>query len=77
MSLISEAGSVLAAHDTDGDRQLSFQEFTSFMSQFMAAAGFQLHEVLRELITLAQTKVHGGWGAVHTLDVCVATLGQL
>lgn len=65
MSLITEAGSVLAAHDTDGDRQLCFQEFTSFMSQFMAAAGFQLHEVLNELITLAQTKVWGlGWSVL-------------
>jgi hypothetical protein len=55
--LIMEAGSVLAAHDVDGDRQLDFQEFTSFMQQFMAAAGFQLTEVLEELVILARTKV--------------------
>jgi hypothetical protein len=52
---------VLAAHDSDADRRLDFQEFTSFMNQFMAAAGFHLHEVLEDLITLTQTKVRLCW----------------
>lgn len=48
---------MLAAHDSDGDRQLDFDEFSDFMAAFMAAAGFQLQEVVPDLVTLAQTKV--------------------
>jgi hypothetical protein len=39
------------------------------MQQFMAAAGFQLTEVLEELVTLAQTKV--GYCGVTVLRSCV------
>lgn len=52
---------MLAAHDSDADRRLDFQEFTSFMTQFMSAAGFLLHEVLEDLIALTQTKVRLCW----------------
>jgi len=62
-SLIQEAGGVLAAHDSDGDRQLDFGEFSGFMAAFMEAAGFQLQEVVADLVTLAQTKV-----GAHQLD---------
>lgn len=45
-------------------------QFTSFMTQFMAAAGFHLHEVLDDLITLTQNKVRrtlfGGRGSAST-----------
>lgn len=57
MCLIREAGGVLAAHDADGDKQLDMAEFSDFMQHFMAAAGFQLQDVIEDLITMAQTKV--------------------
>lgn len=64
---------MLAAHDVNGDRQLDYQEFTNFISQFMAAAGFQLTDVLDDLVTLAQTKVRR---AVGTLSYAVVAPAQ-
>lgn len=56
-SLLREASSVLAVHDTDSDRQLDINEFSAFMSAYMAAAGYQLADVIDELILIAATKV--------------------
>lgn len=71
-ALITEAGGVLAAHDSDGDRQLDLAEFSSFMRHFMAAAGYTLHEVIDDLITMAQTKVGGvDWRGCVLLYTCL------
>lgn len=52
-ALLTEAASILTSHDTDGDRQLQYGEFSAFMVKFMRAAGYMLDEVLDELIILA------------------------
>jgi hypothetical protein len=49
---------VLAVHDGDRDGQLSGAEFAAFICQFMAAAGFEVNDVLLDdLLLLHQNKV--------------------
>jgi hypothetical protein len=57
LSLLRESASALALHDSNADRQLDCSEFAGFMARFMAAAGYQLEQVLDELLLLAATKV--------------------
>jgi hypothetical protein len=57
LSLLRESASALALHDSNDDRQLDFAEFAAFMACFMSAAGYQLEQVLDELLVLAATKV--------------------
>jgi hypothetical protein len=48
---------VLAVHDADRDGALSAAEFRAFLSALMAAAGYELADVLGDLLVLAQSKV--------------------
>jgi hypothetical protein len=58
---MTEAASVLALHSNNSSMQLDLEGFAMFMSRFMAAAGYDLDDVLDQLITLAATKVREGW----------------
>eukprot|EP00775_Hariotina_reticulata_P013202 gene13202-13333_t len=53
---MTEAASILALHSNNSNMQLDLEGFATFMSRFMSAAGYQLDDVLEQLITLAATK---------------------
>jgi hypothetical protein len=56
LTLLRESASALAHHDSNADRLLDCSEFAGFMARFVSAAGYQLEQVLDELLLLAATK---------------------
>lgn len=68
--MISEAASILAKHDSDGDRRLQYDEFTTFLTRYMHAAGYNLVEVGDELMSIAH-RVSIAYSVLYTTVAAV------